>query len=162
MNAAILQNRSRLTKQNLDKNKLITLLEKRRKQELETMIMCQEKEEQLMSAGAKLLLAQIRMDSAKHANILQILIELIKEDVPEDLWDYKLYRYVSRGTTEYTLQSHIKVETDLLQNYEQIIEWIDDPGIKLLLHFVIKDEQRHHKLMREVVKRLSKLDLIET
>ena len=64
-----LQHESESINQATDKRVLLARLEKNRKQELETMIMCQEKEEQHISGGAKLLLSQLRMDSAKHACI---------------------------------------------------------------------------------------------
>lgn len=158
MKTAFLQQESKSTKQDLDKNTLLVKLEKSRKQELETIIMCQEKEEQIISAGAKLVLSQIRMNSAKHAHILQVLIDLHKEDMSEYLWDHRLYRYVSQGTTKYAVQRDFKVEKNLLQTYQDVIARIDDLGIKMLLHYVIEDAIRHHMLLREVVERLSKLD----
>jgi len=58
---------SGLMKLGINKNKLLAMLEKYRELKLTNVKMCQEKEEQLKSAGTKLMLFQIRVDSTKHA-----------------------------------------------------------------------------------------------
>lgn len=158
MKTAILSGDSELPKQDPDKKMLLLKLEKNHQQELETMIMCQEKEEQLICARTKLVLSQIRLNAAKHAHILQVLIDLISEDIPENQWDYRLYRYVSQNTTEYAVQRDLKVEENLLQTYQDVITQMDDPGIKMLLRFVIQDEKSYQKSLRNVIIRLSTLN----
>ena len=62
-----------------EENDLLEMLQKNREIELTNVKMVQEKEERFKSAGVRLTLYQIRMDSAKHAQIYQTLIDLIKE-----------------------------------------------------------------------------------
>ena len=133
------------------------MLVKHRELERQNVKMCKEKEERLKSAGAKLMLYQIRMDSTKHAKILKTLIETIKEGIPEYLWDYRIDRYVGQVATERELQKHVELEQEMIQRHETAIKRTDDPGIKLILQHIVEDEKRHHKMLLEVIKRLHQL-----
>ncbi|MFQ5820295.1 MAG: hypothetical protein ACE5I5_09940 [Candidatus Heimdallarchaeota archaeon] len=138
-------------------DELLAMLEKNRELELNNVQMSQEKEEQLKSAGAKLILYQIRMDSTKHAKILQTLIDTIKEGTPEYLWDYRIDRYVGQVATERALQKHVEIEKEMIQRHEAIIKKTDDRGIQMILQHIVDDEKRHHKMLMEVIKQLHKL-----
>ncbi len=138
-----------------DNDELIEMMEKHREIELQNVELCQEKENQLKSAGAKLVLYSIRMDSAKHAHILQTLIDTIKEGTPEYLWDYRIDRYVGQVATERSLQKHVEIEKEMIQQHEATIKKTKDAGIKMLLQQIVDDEKRHHKMIIEVIKRLS-------
>ncbi|MFX0199518.1 MAG: hypothetical protein ACFFCW_25635, partial [Candidatus Hodarchaeota archaeon] len=96
------------------KNKLLAMLEEYRLLELRNVKKCQEQEEQLKSTGAKLMLFQIRMDSVKHAHILQNLIDMIKKGETEYLWDYKIDKYVDQISIGKLLQEHIKMEQEMI------------------------------------------------
>ncbi len=138
-------------------DELLAMLEKNRELELKNVQMSQEKEEQLKSAGSKLILYQIRMDSTKHAKILQTLIDTIKEGTPEYLWDYRIDRYVGQVATERALQKHVEIEKEMIQHHEAIIKKTDDRGIQMILQHIVDDEKRHHKMLMEVIKQLHKL-----
>jgi len=140
-----------------ENDEFLAMLEKHRELELKNVQMSKEKEEQLKSAGAKLMLYQIRMDSTKHATILQTLIDTIKEGTPEYLWDYRIDRYVGQVATERTLQEHVEIEKEMIQRHEAAIKKSDNPGIQMILQHIVDDEKRHHKMLKEVIKQLHKL-----
>ncbi|MFQ6125817.1 MAG: ferritin family protein [Candidatus Heimdallarchaeota archaeon] len=140
-----------------ENGELLEILEENRKLELQNIKISQEKEEQLKSAGAKLILYQIRMDSTKHAKILQTLIDTIKEGTPEYLWDYRIDRYVGQVATEQALQKHVEIEKEMIQRHEAMIKKTDNQGVKLILQHIVDDEKRHHKMLKEVIKQLHKL-----
>ncbi|MHA2247658.1 MAG: hypothetical protein ACXADY_22105 [Candidatus Hodarchaeales archaeon] len=133
---------------------LIETLEKNRQLELKNIKMCQEKEKQLKNPGASLMLYQIRMDSTKHAHILQTLIDIIKEGTPERLWEYKVDRYMGRLRTEDELRKHAELEKEMIKSHETIIKRIDDQGIKKILQVVVEDEKRHHKVIMNMISQL--------
>jgi len=81
-------------KRGIDKNELLALFEQYRERELVMVKLCQEKEEHFKSAGAKLLLSLIQMNSTKLVHILQILIDVLKEGPSEYLWDNWIDIYV--------------------------------------------------------------------
>ena len=140
-----------------ENDEFLAMLEKHRELELKNVQMSKEKEEQLKSAGAKLMLYQIRIDSTKHATILQTLIDTIKEGTPEYLWDYRIDRYVGQVATERLLQKHVEIEEEMIQRHEAAIKKTDNPGIQMILQHIIEDEKRHHKMLKEVIKQLHKL-----
>ncbi len=140
-----------------ENDEFLSMLEKHRELELNNVQMSKEKEEQLKSAGAKLMLYQIRMDSTKHAKILQTLIDTIKEGTPEYLWDYRIDRYVGQVATERLLQKHVEIEEEMIQRHEAAIKKTDNPGIQMILQHIVEDEKRHHKMLKEVIKQLHKL-----
>lgn len=78
----------------IDKNELIVLFEQYREQEQVMVKLCQEKEDHFKSAGAKLMLSLIQMNSTKLVHILQILIDVLKEGPSEYLWDNWIDTYV--------------------------------------------------------------------
>ena len=149
-------------KMGIVKNELLTMLEEYRELELRNIKKCQEQEEQLKSTGAKLMLFQIRMDSAKHAHILQNLIDMVKKGETEYLWDYKIDRYVDQISVEKVLQEHIKMEQEMIQRCQSLITKTDNVKLKAVLQFLIEDEKTHEKLLTDVVKQVSAPDSEKT
>lgn len=149
-------------KMGIVKNELLTMLAEYRELELRNIKKCQEQEEQLKSTGAKLMLFQIRMDSAKHAHILQNLIDMVKKGETEYLWDYKIDRYVDQISVEKVLQEHIKMEQEMIQCCQGLITKTDNVKLKAVLQFLIEDEKTHEKLLTDVVKQVSALDSEKT
>lgn len=149
-------------KMGITKIELLTMLEEYRELELKNIKKCQEIEDQLRSTGAKLMLFQIRMDSAKHAHILQNLIDMVKKGETEYLWDYKIDRYVDQISVEKVLQEHIKMEQEMIQRCQGLITKTDNLKLKALLQFLIEDEKTHEKLLTDVVKQVSTPDSEKT
>lgn len=116
-----------------------------------------EKEEQFKSAGVKLALYQVRMDPAKHSQIYQTLIYMIKEGIPEYLWDYRIDRYVGQAASERVLEEHVEIEKEMIERTEQALKRTKDPGMKMMLEHVVEDERRHHKMLIDVIKHLHQL-----
>jgi len=140
-----------------EENDLLEMLQKNREIELTNVKMVQEKEEQFKSAGVRLTLYQIRTDSAKHAQIYQTLIDLIKEGTTKYLWDYRIDRYVGQIATDRVLQEHVELENEMIRGTEEALRRTDDPGMKLMLQHIVDDEKRHHKMLMDVIKRLLQL-----
>ena len=142
---------------NSEKDELLEMLRKNREIELTNVKMVQEKEEQFKSAGVRLTLYQIRTDSAKHAQIYQTLIDLIKEGTSKYLWDYRIDRYVGQIATDRVLQEHVELEKEMIRGTEEAVKRTDDLGMKMLLRHIVDDEKRHHKMLMDVIKSLLQL-----
>ncbi len=142
-------------KMEIAKNELLTMLEEYRELELRNIKKCQEQEEQIKSTGAKLMLFQIRMDSAKHAHILQNLIDMVKIGETEYLWDYKIDRNVDQISVEKVLQEHINMEQEMIKRCHGLITKTDNVKLKAVLQLLIEEEKIHEKLLTDVVKQVS-------
>lgn len=46
--------------------------------------------------------------------------------------------------------SHVRQETAFLEQYEELVEEVGDPGIAFLLRMILADEHRHHELFEEM------------
>ena len=136
---------------------LIETLEKHRQLELRNIKICQEREKQLKNPAAQLMLYQIRMDSTKHAYILQKLKEIIEEDIPEPIWSYQADRYIGQVSTGEELKKHAELEKEMIAAHEETIKKSTDPGIKMILQHIVEDEKRHHKIIMTMIKNLTQL-----
>lgn len=140
-----------------DDKELIKTLEKHRQLELKNIKICQEREKQLKNPAAQLMMYQIRMDSTKHAHILQKLIEFIEEGTPEHLWNYRADRYIGQLSAEEELKKHAELEKEMILAHEDTIKNSDDPGIRMILQYIVEDEKRHHKIIMTMIKNLTSL-----
>jgi rubrerythrin len=137
-----------------NKMDLVEKLEKHRQLELDNIKICQEREKQLKNPAAQLMLYQIRMDSTKHAHILQKLKEIIEEDIPEPVWSYRADRYIGQVRTEEELKKHAELEKEMIRAHEDTIKSSNDPGINMILQHIVEDEKRHHKIIMEMINNL--------
>lgn len=94
----------------------------------------------------KLLLHGIALDSLKHSDILNALIGLfsgsaaISDDEKERL--------------EENLQKHIEFEEKMLEEYEKIIGKIENKEARFLIEYILSDERRHHKTIKEIMEQV--------
>lgn len=91
---------------------------------------------------AKLLLQTLMTDSLKHANILRMILGILKnpniskEDM-KDLID--------------SMKRHNEEEAQMMRNFEDMLEKTEDRRIRFLLENVVTDEKRHHSITERMV-----------
>lgn len=91
----------------------------------------------------KLFLDRLVLDSLKHADMLQALI---------DLNAGTLVTVVDREDMKTSLEKHVEQEKNMLDRLEGILERVEDPKAKSLLRQIAQDERRHHKILEEVTR----------
>lgn len=94
----------------------------------------------------RLFLDRLVLDSLKHADMLQALI---------DLNAGTLVTMVDKEEMKDTLDKHVAQEKEMLKRLEQIIEKVEEPKAKSLLKQIAEDERRHHRILDEVTKIVS-------
>jgi len=94
----------------------------------------------------RLFLDRLVLDSLKHADMLQALI---------DLNAGTLVTMVDKEEMKDTLDKHVAQEKEMLRRLEQIIEKVEEPKAKSLLKQIAEDERRHHRILDEVTKIVS-------
>jgi bacterioferritin (cytochrome b1) len=138
--------------------KLIQLIKKQIEIENEHVKRLTDLENKTDNAAAKLLLLEMKLDSQKHAGILDGILKVISGVPPsKTLWDYRLESYVDQLTVKKALENHIKMETDVLNQVQEQIRQTDDEGIRLLLQHIADDEKKHHKILETIVKNAYKI-----
>ncbi len=125
-------------------------------------------EKATVNLAAKLFLAEMRLDTEKHAKILQTMLDLLKQWEPEKLtrweasilerierplWDAKIHSYVDAQAAKKMLENHVEVETKMLKHVEEEIKKTDDEALKLLLKHIADDEKKHHKIMETILRK---------
>lgn len=107
--------------------------------------------------AAKLFLAEMRLDTEKHAKILHTMLDLMKQRDPEmvarTLWDTKITSYVDTLVAKRMLEDHVEVETKMLKHVEEEMEKTKDDALKLLFEHIADDEKKHHKIMETILKK---------
>ncbi len=118
-----------------------------------------EMEKTIGNAAAKLLLLEMRLDSQKHAGILNGILETLKATpAGQNLWEYRLGNYVDPLVAKKSVENHIKMESDVLAHVEEEVRRAKDGGVKLLLQHIAEDEKKHHKILEAIVKNVHRIN----
>jgi len=110
-------------------------------------------ERKVNNAAAKLLLAELRFDSSKHAQICEEILKFAEKTLPERLWDARIESYVDMAVVKKELERHIQLETAMMKDVEKIIATTKDEAIKLLLGHIVDDEKKHHENIQTIIKK---------
>jgi len=141
------------------RERLIELIRAQIEVEKENVRQVTETEKKVDNAAAKLSLLEIRLDSQKHADILNGILEVLSGVPPsQTLWEYRLSSYIDPFLVKKELENHEKREARMIDHVEEEIKQTKDEGIKLLLQHVLEDERKHHKILETIVKHLHKVN----
>jgi len=95
----------------------------------------------------KLFLHSIILDTMRHSDTYQMLI---------DLNTSALMGKESEDIGQKELTDHIKEEAKMLKQAKDISEVVKDKKIKQLILNILEDEQKHHRVLKEVLEILNK------
>jgi len=135
----------------------IKMLQVHKRAEANMAKVCAELERKVHTAAAKLLLAEMRLDSTKHESILQEILNVLEKVPPlppeTKLWDHRIESYVDMQVVRKELQRHVNIESDMLQDVEAEIKATKDEALKVLLTHIAEDEKKHHKNIELIINR---------
>jgi rubrerythrin len=86
----------------------------------------------------KLVLSSILMDSTKHREICQALIDVIAG---------RAIHLIDKVRMERVAKRHLNLERDALRNISKAVQTAEDATVKALLEFIEADERKHHKAL---------------
>jgi uncharacterized membrane-anchored protein YjiN (DUF445 family) len=107
----------------------------------------------IKNPAVKGVLKGISLDSVKHAEMYKAAIELLSS-VPPALTQAEfdeLFKFVKK---------HVAEEERAMLSMEEVMNQVEDEKVKLLLDAIFSDEQRHHKLLSEIMDILVKRETI--
>ena len=134
------------------KPKLIEVLKTQIRLERKAAKACAEKEKMLENPVAKSLLHEIRLDSLKHAIILQSLADALQKR-PLNLWSYGIKKYVDSLAVRKALEEHVAIEQTMLEYTESILRQVEDEGARVILQHILEDEKKHHQALKTILAR---------
>jgi hypothetical protein len=109
-------------------------------------------ETKIRDQASKIILAELRLDSQKHAVICQGILDVI-EKTETNLWNARIENYVDMEVTKKALQDHIVLEDAMLRHVERVMAKSRDEAIRLLFSHIAEDEKKHHKEIEVIMKR---------
>lgn len=104
------------------------------------------------SSIVNMFLGGIMLDSTKHANILQAIIDVNAGQV---LWNIDKQKMVKE------LKEHLEIEEKMLESIQDIIGKNKDKRIEPLIKEILADERRHHKILTQLLETLENLDVLK-
>lgn len=121
--------------------------------EKKTAKSCATLRDKVETAAAKMFLTEIQLDTAKHARILEEMLNIVEKAPPANLWDYRIASYVDSLVVKRELENHMKIEQDMLQEVEKEIKTTKDEALKLLLQHIAADEKKHHEIIQTILRK---------
>jgi rubrerythrin len=88
----------------------------------------------------------VAMDSRKHKSLLNTLINLHEKFALIDEDQTDLLRE--------NLEEHIRLEKKAIASYQTLWKNLDDEKEKMIIKFILNDEIRHHKFLKQLHKNL--------
>lgn len=132
-------------------DELLDLLKKQQALERETVGSLTPLVQSTKNSVIRLFLNQLVLDSMKHADILQAIMDL---DTGAVVSGIDKHRMNSR------LNTHIKGEEAMLRNIENIIGKVEDEKVLFLLKRMAADEKIHHKILEQLMKVIETIENI--
>jgi len=99
----------------------------------------------------RLFLNRLVLDSLKHADLIQALIDLNTGAIVADIDKYRMKRELTK---------HVLNEKEMLSRAQKIMSKVEDERTKGLLRQIIEDEQRHHKILNELLRIIETIENI--
>ena len=137
----------------ISEDPVIELVKKQKRNEEAMVKVVEDLEGKVNSEAAKLLLAELRLDSSKHARICEEILKIAEKTKPDRLWDARIDSYVDMQVMKKELERHVKLEDSMLKDVEKVIATTKDEALKLMFTHIAEDEKKHHKNVELVIKK---------
>jgi hypothetical protein len=141
----------------ISEDPVVELVKKQKRNEEAMVKVVEDLEGKVNSEAAKLVLAELRLDSTKHALICEQILKIAEKAKPDRLWDARIDSYVDMQAMKKELERHIKLEDSMLKDVEKVIATTKDEALKLMFTHIAEDEKKHHKNVELVIKNSYKL-----
>ena len=132
---------------------VVELVKKQKRAEEAMVKVLEGLEGKVHNEAAKLLIAELRLDSTKHARICEQILKIAEKTKPDRLWDARIDSYVDMQVMKRELEKHVKAEDDMLRDVEKVIASTKDEALKLMFTHIAEDEKKHHKNVELVIKK---------
>lgn len=138
----------------MTEERLIELLETQLTLEKEAARALRKEMKDIDHLGIKVLFEICAADSTKHASMVQMLLDALKKEKPVPS-DSAEKTYVSTWRQRHqgleAIKQHINREEKMIELIKDEILATDDKVLKAILKHIVKDEERHHKILKEEI-----------
>lgn len=130
----------------LERDELVGLLKEQLVLERKTIASMDKQVRRTKNRIIRLLLHGIVLDSMKHIDMLETMIDLLTGSVVPE---------AERDELGKELKRHIEIEKDSLDRLEGVIKKTEDKGVRFLLQNIASDERRHHTVLDQIISTLA-------
>lgn len=137
---------------------LVELIQKQVAIERESVTRLAETEKRVGTGAAKLLLTEMRMDSQKHAAVLEAVLEILKgTPSSKSLWERSIDAFVDPVIVTRELEYHRGLGKSMSTHLQEEIRKTDDEAMRTLLNHLAEDERRHSEILDTIVRKSYKM-----
>ena len=113
-----------------------------------------ETERSVGTGAAKLLLVEMRMDSQKHAAVLEAVLEALKGDQSsKSLWQRAFHGFVDPAIVKREIENHRALGKSMQTHLQDEMSKTNDEAIRTLLEHLAEDERRHEQILETISQR---------
>jgi len=141
-----------------DSEKIADLLRQQIEVEQRTLGQLMQAEQEASEPAVKLVFMDVRLDTAKHAQFLQGIVDLL-DQTPCDEWSAKVQRYADRVKLGRKLRDIVTEEGSMSDLVSRALKLTDDRIAQLLLTHLKEDEQKHSKTLSEIARSIQTMPL---
>jgi rubrerythrin len=139
-------------------SELVRVFQEQADIERESVARLTESEKKVGTGAAKLLLTEIRMDSQKHAAVLESLLEIVQSpSSSKGLWERSFDVFVDPIIVRRELEQHQRLRESMLAHIQDGMKKTNDETIRTLLAHLAEDERKHHKILDTIMKKIDRL-----
>jgi rubrerythrin len=132
---------------------LVKLIEEQIGIEKESVTMFAETEQRVGTGIAKLLLSEIRMDSQKHASILEEVLETLKRHPsPNSSLERAFAGFIDPLVVKREIERHKDLTKSMQAHLAREMSKTKDKTILALLTHLAQDERRHNEILDTIAK----------
>ena len=126
--------------------------------EKESVTMFAETEQKVGTSIAKLLLSEMRMDSQKHASILEEVLETLKgHPPPNSSWQEGFARFIDPLIVKRDIEKHKDLTKSMQAHLAREMSKTKDETILALLTHLAQDERRHNEILDTIAKNCDRM-----
>ncbi len=142
----------------IENRKITDLLRQQIEVEKRTLEVITQAENESSEMAVKLVFMDVRLDTAKHAQFLQGIVDLL-DQTPCDQWSAKVQRYIDRIKLERKLKDIVAQEDSMTDLISKALKLTNDRIAQLLLTHLKEDEQKHSKNLSEIARFIQTMPL---
>jgi rubrerythrin len=136
----------------MDRDKLVKLFEAQIEIEEKAIKAYEDAMEMISNFAFKLVFEELLMDSRKHKRIFEVLKQNLA--LPPSDWDLAVSQKIGEYVSPNELEKHIKLEEGMIDVLKKQTKTVEDETIRRLLEHVLEDENRHHSVLKKLIKQL--------
>jgi hypothetical protein len=117
-----------------------------------------ESEKKVGTGAAKLLLTEVRMDSQKHAAVLDVLLEILRSPPPsKGVWERSFDAFVDPIIVRRELENHQRLGESMLAHIQDGMKKTNDETIRTVLGHLAQDERKHREILDTIIEECDRL-----